>query len=515
MTGPPEVVIGLDVGTSSVKALAVTRSGATFGPVRVATPTTRHPDGRVEHDPTALWDAVTGCLAGLASSLPGHLRVVAVATATVGEAVVPVDETGRELRPVIAWHDQRGAPYLTRWRREPGIRAVYEITGQTADERASANKILWVGDHEAAVAARTALWLGMDAWVSLRLCGVAATAPSLAARTMLFDRHTLRWSEPLVALVGVGLDALPATVPGGTVVGPLTDDAARRTGLPAGIPVVAGGHDHLCAAFAARGGTGTLVDSVGSAESLVGVADGPLAGDPGWDAHVNCYPDVEWGCYALSAQVGVTGVALDWLAREVYGLEPGPDATRSMFGELPGPLRPGGVVFFPQFGRGTAPRWDPSAALGAFLGLTPAHRRRDLLQAVLEAACCSLRHNVEWMADHGADVELVRVEGGPVGSEAWSQLKADVLNRPIAVVERPDSTALGAALLAAVGAGWYRDPAVAAAANPLPIGTWMPSPESASQYERLYSEVFLQLPDAVTAVHRALKGIVGTGRRPL
>ena len=134
MSGISDVVVGLDVGTSSIKALALTDRGGVFGPVRVATPTTRYPDGTAEHDPADLWDAVTGCLHALTRFLPDGVRVGALATATVGEAIVPVNDAGAELRPMIAWYDQRGAAYLARWRHDPGTRAVYQITGQTADE---------------------------------------------------------------------------------------------------------------------------------------------------------------------------------------------------------------------------------------------------------------------------------------------------------------------------------------------------------------------------------------------
>lgn len=496
-------VVGLDIGTSSIKALALPGGGAPPVSVRVGTPTVRHPGGRAEHDPGELWDAVTECFRALVAALPGGARVEAVAAATVGEALVPVGAAGDELRPVIAWHDQRGAAHLSRWESDPGVRTLFQITGQTADERATVNKILWVLDTEPGIAAAAESWLGMDAWVNLRLCGRAATSPSLAARTMLFDRSALRWSELLVESIGLDVGRFPPVVPGGSVIGSVCRRAAECTGLPPGIPVVAGGHDHLCAAFAARSGTDALVDSIGSAESLVAVADEPVAGDP--DAHVNCYPDVEPGRYAVSAQVGATGMALDWVAREVYGMEPGPRSVDAMVSELRSPLRPTGVVFFPQFGRGTAPRWDPSAALGAFLGLTPAHRRRDLFQAVLEAGCFSLRENLAWMADHGIDPPEVRVGGGPSGSEVWGRLAADVLARPVSVVEEPELTARGAALLASVGAGWYEDTVLAGAAAAVATRTWSPSPEGARRYEQLYREVFSRLPDGLAPIHRTLK----------
>jgi len=496
-------VVGLDIGTSSIKALALPDGEMPPVSVRVATPTVRHPGGRAEHDPGELWDAVTGCIRALVGALPGGARVEAVAAATVGEALVPVGAKGEELRPVIAWHDQRGVAYVDRWEQDPGVRALYGITGQTADERATVNKILWILDTEPGVAADAELWLGMDAWVNLRLCGRAATSPSLAARTMLFDRTTLRWSGALVESVGLHVERFPPVLPGASVIGTLRRRAAESTGLPLGIPVVAGGHDHLCAAFAARSGTDALVDSIGSAESLVAVTDEPAVGDP--DAHVNCYPDVEPGRYAVSAQVGATGMALDWVAREVYGMEPGPAAVAAMLSELGIPLRPTGAVFFPQFGRGTAPRWDPSAALGAFLGLTPAHRRRDLFQAVLEAGCFSLRQNLEWMAGHGIVVHEVRVGGGPSGSEAWGRLAADVLARPVVVVEDPELTARGAALLASVGAGWHADTARAGAAAAVATRTWSPSPAGARCYDELYRDVFSKLPDGLAPIHRILK----------
>ncbi|NQV07266.1 hypothetical protein HQ535_12015 [bacterium] len=497
-------VIGLDIGTSSIKAVALTRSGEVTGPVRVATPTTLHPDGRAEHDPAALWAAVTDCLAALSGAGAPGTTFKALCTTTVGEAMVGVDDAGKETGPIIAWHDTRGRPYVRGWLDDPGAEALYLATGQTVDERASVNKILWMREHEPAAARRSALWLGMGAWANLRLCGVAATDPSLAGRTMLLDRCTRHWAPSLLRAAELPPSALPDVVPAGTAIGGLSGETALLTGLPAGLPVVVGGHDHLCASLIARSGTGALVNSVGSAESLVATVPEPPDAR-GWEAHVNCYPHAEPGQYAFSAQVGLTATILDWLAREMYQSEPGPETSRMMLAGMTTPLRPTGVMCFPEFGRGTSPNWDAAGALGAILGLTPSHTRSDIVQSVLEASAFSVRHSLEWMADHGVDTSEIRIEGGSATLPLWAQLKADVLGRTVETVETSEPTATGAAAFASVGAGWHPDAATAAAAIPVSTRRWEPSAEGAAAYDTLYREVFLRMADGLVPINRRIQ----------
>jgi xylulokinase len=429
--------------------------------------------------------------------------VAALAAATVGEAGLPVDLHGRALRPIIAWFDTRAAGYARHWEETLGSTRVYALSGMTIDGLFGANKIMWVRDHELEIWEHTAGWLSTEDWLILKLTGAPATDYSMASRTMLFDRRRLAWSEELLAAAGLEARLMPPAGQSGTVAGRVSREAAAATGLQAGTPVVLGGHDHICATFVAGGGDQTPVDSTGSAEALVtSVAVAP-AGDPGLAAHVNCYPDVVPRRMVLLASVGLAGGLVDWLRREVWKWpDTEADAYARMFGEMRLPLRPNGVMCFPQFGRGASPRFDPERARGAFVGLTAGHSRGDLLQAALEASCFSLRHNLAWVAEHlGKSAPRVRVLGGAVNSPLWLQLKATITGREFEVVAAGEPAALGAAVLGGVGAGVYPDHAAGAAAVASVClgsgGCVGPDPEQAEAYRSLYEQVWLRLPDAL------------------
>ena len=484
-----------------MRAGAFALDGRLLALARRPTPTSRPRPGWADIDADALWAATAAALREVVVALPGGTEVAAVAAATVGEAGLPVDPHGRALRPIIAWFDTRAVEYARHWEETLGSARVYAVSGMTIDGLFGANKAMWVRDHEPEVWARAAAWLSTEDWLVLKLTGAAATSYSVAARTMLFDRSRLAWSEELLEAAGLEARFMPPAGQSGTVAGRVSREASEATGLKAGTPVVLGGHDHICATFVAGGGEEAPVDSTGSAEALVTSVAAAPAGDPGLAAHVNCYPDVVPGRMVLLASVGLAGGLVDWLRREVWKWpETEADAYARMLGEIRLPLRPNGVMCFPQFGRGASPCFDPERARGAFVGLTAGHSRGDLLQAALEASCFSLRHNLEWVAEHlGKWAPRVRVLGGAVHIPLWLRLKATITGREFQVVAAGEPAALGAAVLGGVGAGVYPDHGAGAAAVAsacLGSGPCVaPDPELAEAYRGLYERVWLRLPD--------------------
>jgi xylulokinase len=497
----PSCLIGVDAGTREVRAAAFAMDGRLLALARRPTPTIRPRPGWADVDADALWAATAAALTEVTTVLPPGTEIASVASATVGEAGLPIDAHGRPLRPIIAWFDTRAVAYARHWEDTVGGPRVYALSGMTIDGLFGANKIMWVRDHEPHIWSRAAAWLSTEDWLILKLTGAPATSHSVAARTMLFDRTRLAWSPELLEAAGLEARLMPPAGPSGTTAGQVSRVAAAETGLQAGTPVVLGGHDHICATFVAGGGEGTPVDSTGTAEALVtSVASAP-AGDPGLAAHVNCYPDVVPGRMVLLASVGLAGGLVDWLRREVWKWPAAEaDAYSRMFAEVRSPVRPNGVMCFPQFGRGASPRFDPERARGAFVGLTAGHSRGDLLQAALEASCFSLRHNLDWVAEHlGKSAPRVRVLGGAVNLPLWLQLKATITGREVEAAAVGEPAALGAAVLGGVGAGVYADHRAGAAAvasccrgGGLCVG---PDPELVEAYRALYEDVWRRLPD--------------------
>jgi xylulokinase len=508
--GSATALIGIDLGTSSIKVAAFDPTGRILALRRGETPTWRGPRGWAEHDPDALWAVTLDLLRRVREELAASTDVAAIACTSVGEAGVAVDATGRPVRPAIAWFDSRSGDQVAYWEGIAGMAAINRITGQPVDPHYGVNKLLWIRQHEPAAFAATRKWLSLADYLVLRLCGAYATDRSLAARTMLFDQRRLTWSTELLALAGLDAELMPAVDVGGTRIGGLLPAVAGATGLTAGTPIALAGHDRLCGAFAARGSNDMAVDSTGSAEAIVLPVETYVERSAEEAGFVSCYADVVPGQYIFSARVGYAGALVDWLRRELLGAGDRKDdsiGAPELDALIPLPLRYSGLLVYPSFGRALAPLWNPAAKGGAILGLTLAHGRGHIYQAILEGICFSLRNRLDWLEQlTNRPIARLRVEGGAVRSPIWMQLKADVSGRPLEAVQMEEPTALGAALLAGVAVGIYGSHAEASAAVSADIGGYTPEPQRRDVYDGVYRTAFRRLPDIIASLAVAPAG---------
>ena len=385
----------------------------------------------------------------------------------MGEAGLPVDAHGRALRPIIAWFDTRAVDYARHWEETLGRARVYALSGMTVDGLFGANKAMWVRDHEPEVWERTAAWLSTEDWLILKLTGAPATDYSMAARTMLFDRTRLAWSAELLEAAGLEARLMPPAQPvgdGGGAGEPRGVGRDRAEGRHPGGP--RGPRPHLCHLRRSGAARGARWIRPAPPRPSSPRWPRPRRGTRAWrltSTAIRMWSRGAWSCWPRWAwpEAWSTGCA----ARCGELGDDVPDAYARMLGEMRLPLRPNGVMCFPQFGRGASPRFDPERARGAFVGLTAGHGRGDLLQAALEASCFSLRHNLDWVAEHlGKAAPRVRVLGGAVHIPLWLQLKATITGREFQVAAAGEPAALGAAVLAGVGAGVYPDHAAGVAA---------------------------------------------------
>lgn len=504
------VLVGVDVGTSAIKVGAFDERGGLLALRRGVTPTTRLGGGVAEHDAEALWSVTSSLLRDLVAELGNASRIAGVAVASVGEAGLPVDARGRALRPAIAWYDTRAGAEAAWLAARVGTDRINRITGQSLDPHYGLSKLLWVRAHEPAVFRATGHWLSLADFIVLQLTGELVTDPTLASRTLAWDQRTQAWSAELLAEADLEPRLFPRVAQSGSAVGGVRAEAAAQTGLRAGTIVASGGHDRLCGAYAVRSGSMTLVDSTGSAEAVVVPVAEFVERTAEEAGHVACYADVVPGQFVFSARVGYAGALVDWFRRLVADppsgrtagpREAGPDdltVLEALTRLIPTPLDLSGLMVYPSFGRVVTPVWDPRSAPGAILGLTIAHERGQLLQALLEGICYSLRRNLEWLGELGAAPGgMLRVEGGATRNPVWMQLKADITGLTVAAVALPEPTALGAALLAGIGAGVYPDHRGAGEAVDVPYATWLPDPARSARFDRAYRTGYLPLADGL------------------
>ncbi len=448
------VVIAIDAGTTGVRAFAIDEAGKPAGWAYREFPQHYPEPGWVEHDAADIWASVQAVLADLVPSL--DQPVAAVGITNQRETVVPWSRaTGEPLARALVWQDRRTASVCDDLVAAGHLPLVRSTTGLVLDPYFSATKMAWLL-RSGAVPDSADLALGtVDSWVLWNLTGgradagaVFATDPSNASRTLLYDIGALAWSDQLADVFGVPLRALPEVLPSSGLFG---HTAAGATVLPAGIPVAGIAGDQQAALF------GQACFEVGMTKNTYGTgsfvlmnvgAYCPLPSD-------GLLTTVAWTladgtvAYALEGSIFVTGAAIQWL-RDGLGVIGAAAETGPLAESVPDT---GGVYLVPAFAGLGSPYWDPYAR-GAIVGLTRGTGRAHLARAAVEAMAYQTRDVVTAMATAGGrTVRALRVDGGASVMGLLLQLQADQLGVTVARPKITETTALGAAYLAGLGAG--------------------------------------------------------------
>ncbi len=477
------MLLGLDLGTGSVKALLLDEGGATLGEGSAPYPVRAPQAGWAESSPEDWWEAVLQATRSAVG--PGGAEVQALGLSGQMHGVVLAGGGGDPLRPAVLWADARSGEHLGAYRGLAG-----DLRRRLANPPAvgmAGPSLLWLRDHEPGVYASARWALQPKDWLRLRLTGEAAAEPSDASATLLYDLIADDWAYPVVEALGLRAGLLAPLVASAGVAGTLKEDAARDLGLRAGLPVAAGGGDTAAAMLG--GGLlrpGAVQLTVGTGAQIVTPKDAPEP-DPRGSTHLyraaTADPPGLW--YSMAA-IQNAGLALEWV-RRVLGVS-WEGVYAEAFAIPPGA---GGVVFLPYLSGERTPRFDPSAR-GAWTGLGLDHDRGHLLRAALEGVAFALREGLEALESTGIPVTEVRLAGGGAGGGSggpWRQLLADVLGRPLRLLPEgvsPVASARGAALLAGLASGVYRSVEDTLALAPEPKHSVHPG-EAAPDYEEPYA----------------------------
>jgi xylulokinase len=493
------ILLGLDVGTSGARALAVdVDSGEVRAEAGAEYPLLTPRPGWTEQDPEAWWDASVRVLAEAARDAGGEVAGLGLTGQMHGS--VFLDRADAVIRPALLWNDQRTARQCEEITERVGAEALVAAAGNPALTGFQAPKILWLREQEPDRYARVASVLLPKDYVRLRLTGERATDASDASGTLLLDVRRRDWSRALLDALEIPPEWLPAVHEGTEAAGALRPELAAELGLPAGLPVAAGGGDNAAAAVGVGVvGAGAVSSSVGTS----GVVFAPTEGfrpDPSGRVHAFCHAlPGAFHAMAVTLSAGGSlrwwrdvvggGASFDALVEEAAGVEPGAE----------------GLLFLPYLTGERTPHLDPEAR-GGFLGLTVRHGRAEMTRAVLEGVVFSLRDGLEIMRDLGVQDEDVRAVGGGARSELWRALQADVYGRPLRRTRVDEGPAYGAALLGGVAAGAYRDGAEALARVRLREEVTEPDPARARRYDELYGIYASLYPATREAMHRLAAG---------
>jgi xylulokinase len=443
-----DLVLGLDIGTSSSKAVVVDAEGRVLARATREHATSTPRPGWVEHDAEATW---AGDLAALGAELAPAFadRLAAVCVSGIGPCVLVGDESGAPLRPAILYGvDTRSVAEIEELTTRLGEKEILERCGSVLTTQAGGPKIAWVRRHEPDTWSSTATVFTASSWLVHQLSGEYVVDHHTASQwTPLYDSGTNRWIDEWAEIVAPGL-ALPRLAWPGEIVGAVSAAAARRFRLPAGTPVLAGTIDAWAEAYSVGvDAPGDVMVMYGTTMFLMEVLAERASWPTLWGT-VGIHP----GSYSLAAGMATSGAVTDWLRRIT-----GAVAYETLVAEAAEvPPGAGGLVLLPYFAGERTPLFDPRAR-GVLAGLTLAHGRGHLYRAALEGTAFGARHNLEAMAEAGGSARrLVAVGGGTAGG-LWTQIVSDVLQQRQELPRHTIGACYGDAMLAARAAGLADD----------------------------------------------------------
>ena len=435
--------LGIDLGTGSVKTVLLDAAGhqlaATSATVRVSSPRA----GWAESDPEDWWSSVRTAVHELVEMLDGTQdQVGAIGLSGQMHGVVLTSASGQPLRPAILHLDRRAQDDLDAYRALPEkVRAPLAnplVPGMAGP------LLHWLASNEPDVLSHADWALQPKDWLRLRLIGTAGSEPSDASATLLFDLARSSWAAPVIAGLGLPSQLLPPIGQSGAIAGLLDAVAASALGLPPGTPVAFGAAD-TAAALVGTGlsDIGPVQLTVGSAAQIVTVRDRP-GPDPALRYHVfaSAAPDT-W--YAMAAVLGA-GVAISWALAALSATWE--EAYEALASAPPGA---NGVSFVPHLAGARSPSMNPSAVAG-FVGLELHQMRADMLRAVFEGVAFSIAEAAATLPEF-IQADVVHLAGGGTLHADWRQLLCDILGKKLLVVENPNASARGAALLGGQAAG--------------------------------------------------------------
>jgi len=508
-----DYLAGIDLGSTSLKCVIYDLAGNVVAnstrPTERFSPYPNHLDWTV-WEPAQIWGGTAAAMKEAVACLHDPRDIKAVAVTGMGMDGGPVDRHGESLYPFISWHDPRTQPQLEWWENHIGAEWNFRVGGNTLWRFSTALRLLWMAEHEPEILARTDKWLLIEDFVNFKLCGRLATDYTMASCTLLFDQLKRDWSQEILEQAGIDRRLLCDAHPSGTLLGEVTATAAEATGLAVGTPVVLGGHDYLCGALPVGAfKTGVVLDVTGTWEIVLAAIPAPILTPEAQKLGVTVETHVARDMYAVWGGA-VASDMLEWYRKE-YGYEAqqhaqhegGRDWDYLMAGASASPAGARGVMFLPHMSAAGCPVVD-ARSLGAFVGLSSFARNSDILRSIIEGLDYQVLDIVTSFKNGlGICPDRLVVVGGATRNSFWMQNKADITGLPIDVPEVEESTPLGAAILAGIGVGLYRNELDAFEHVYRPGKTYQPDPQLARKYAEWY-QIYKQLYPVLRPVNHQL-----------
>ncbi len=438
--------LGVDLGTSSVKLLLADDEGRILDSASGRYPLSFPEDGWAEQSPEDWYAAVVKCVRELGVRHPlSEVRGVSFSGQMHG--LVVLDAEDNVIRPAILWNDNRTAEECAFLNDEVGKKELLARTGNVAFTGFTAPKLLWMKKHEPENFARIAKIMLPKDYIAYKMSGVFASDMSDDSGTLYFDVKNGKWSAPMLELIGISEDMLPAVFPSTAAVGNVSEEFSSASGLPTSAKVVIGGGDQAVGAVGT--GTvraGTMFISLGTS----GVVFAPCAGfAASTNGGMHVFRHADGGYHFMGCMLSAAG-SMQWWSELVTSR-----SVAELLDEVDDEST-GDLIFLPYLMGERSPINDPNAK-GVFYGLNMSHKRKDMTKAVLEGICFGLYDCYLNILEMGASAEYARIIGGGSKSDKWVQMLSDILGLELRRINTSDGAGLGAVILAMTGCGVFRD----------------------------------------------------------
>lgn len=489
VTNMKEYLLGIDIGTSACKVAVFNRQGEVLASGNGDYPVYYPKPGYVEQNPDEWWEVICQTIkATLSKSDIRNEDIAGVGVDGQSWSAIAIDKKGEVLTNTPIWMDTRADDICRRLNREIGEDTIFNLAGNSLQPPYTTAKIIWYKENMPQVYEKIDKILQSNSFIVYRLTGVLSQDKSQGYGLHCFDMHTGTWNEEMCVRLGIPIDFLPDIYDCHQIVGYITEEAAGLSGLVAGTPVVAGGLDAACGTL----GAGVIhpyeTQEQGGQAGGMSICLDEYSADPRLILSYHVVPNL----WLLQGGTTGGGGVMRWFEREFgdFEREEGKrigNSSMALLDDLAMKVNPGsdGVVFLPYMAGERSPIWDVRAK-GVYYGLDYSKTKGHFVRAALEGVAYSLKHNLDIAAAAGASVDVLRAMGGAANSKLWTQIKADITGKPIAVPSSDTATTLGAVILAGVGVGMYRDFDEAVSLTVKVRRYHEPNPDNYAVYEENY-----------------------------
>lgn len=501
--------LGIDIGTTGCKAVVFDGDGCALCLAYREYATLSPQPGWFELDPRQVITSCKQVIAEASGRVRDNDAVAAIGISSQGEAFTLLDKNDTCLCNAMVSFDSRSQSQVEDFTASFDAERLYRITGHSAHTLFSVFKVLWLKQNRPDVSEAMHRLLCFGDLLGYELTGHATISYNLAARTMMFDVNQCVWSKPILDAIGLDEQVLSQPVEAGHTVGCLTRRIADELGLNPGTIVVAGGHDQCCGALGVGvTGPGIAAYSIGTVECVTSAFELCILNETMRQSNFATYPYTIEGLYTTLAFTTTGGSLLRWFRDTLGDYErqqaqlTGCDVYDLLLKDMP--TEPTSLFIQPHFVSTGTPYFDP-LPLGAILGLSLTTTKGELAKAILECVTYEMKVNFELLCKAGVDITQLRAFGGGAKSAVWMQIKADILNLPIATLAVSEAGCLGAAMLAAKAHGDIDSLRECSQAWVKPVHVYEPQPARSKQYRdrfETYSYIYNNLKPLSTMIHK-------------